>query len=71
MHLYEFILRMKTMIACDNIFCIYWKKNICILEEISLDIQGSCTDCNYVSLDPTYLAAQRAALLEKYEEQDV
>ncbi len=59
------------MLTCDNIFCIYWEENACILDDISLDIQGSCTDCIYVSLDPAYLTAQRTALLEKFEEQDV
>ena len=35
---------------CENEFCIYQEKGNCILDEISLDIIGQCTDCIYVNI---------------------
>ena len=41
---------------CENLFCIYWsKENICILDEIELDIQGRCNSCIYVDLEESLL----------------
>ena len=39
---------------CENNFCIYWKDKSCILDEISLDIQGQCEDCIYIDLDENF-----------------
>lgn len=36
---------------CGNYFCIYNEGEKCILEEISLDIQGKCEECIYVDID--------------------
>ena len=30
---------------CENIFCIYEKDGMCILDEIEIDISGQCTCC--------------------------
>lgn len=35
---------------CENIFCIYWSNNDCILGKITLDIQGTCQKCIYINL---------------------
>lgn len=53
---------------CNNIFCIYFENNNCGLEEISLDIQGSCQSCIYVDIPETQLENYRQSLLRKYEE---
>lgn len=52
---------------CKNIFCIYWKENNCILDEISLDIQGNCEDCIYVEIENSRLEVMRKTLLQKNE----
>lgn len=52
---------------CETIFCIYWKKNDCILDEISLDIQGLCQDCIYVTLVKALLRKERKKALLRYE----
>ena len=44
---------------CENRFCIYWSENSCLLDEIELDVQGSCMSCIYVNLDETILQEQR------------
>mgnify|MGYP003290400733 CR=1 FL=1 len=36
---------------CRNEFCIYQKDDKCILDEINLDIQGSCEECIYVEIN--------------------
>ncbi len=44
---------------CENIFCIYWNDNNCILENISLDIQGKCNECIYVNISDDKLLKYR------------
>ncbi len=53
---------------CDNIFCIYWVKNNCGLDDISLDIQGNCKDCIYVNIEDEVLENYRQKLLRKFAE---
>lgn len=36
---------------CENIYCIYYEKSGCKLEEVYLDIQGKCTECVYVEIE--------------------
>lgn len=40
---------------CENQFCLYCEENSCILEEISLDISGSCAECIYIDIDEKLL----------------
>ena len=40
---------------CENDFCIYNRNFECILKAISLDIDGKCTQCIYISIDKTTL----------------
>ena len=40
---------------CENYFCIYNKKEKCMLNEISLDFQGRCNECIYVYLEEAQL----------------
>ncbi len=40
---------------CENYFCIYENKGICILDIIELDIQGQCKECIYVSIEENEL----------------
>ena len=30
------------MICCENNFCLYWQDDTCLLENISLSLQGVC-----------------------------
>ncbi len=45
---------MKNL-RCENMFCIYQNDNRCVLDDIDLDIQGSCMDCIYVNIDKKLL----------------
>ena len=36
---------------CENHFCVYQADGRCTLDEVQLDITGSCTECIYVELD--------------------
>lgn len=53
------------MMQCENIFCIYWAEDECILENITLDIKGVCQNCIYVDMKEDDLHSQRHKALEK------
>ena len=50
---------------CENLFCVYWSDNECILDEISIDIQGSCESCIYVDIDDESLKKSREKFLNR------
>ncbi len=50
---------------CENKFCIYFSDNECILEEVELDIQGSCTKCIYINLSEKELIIKRNEFLNR------
>ncbi len=52
---------------CENVLCIYNKKEKCILSEISLDYQGRCSECIYVSIEETQLKKLKKEQLRKLE----
>ncbi len=51
---------------CENCYCVYWEKDRCILDEISLDMRGCCDECAYVVVDEAILLSERDRLLESY-----
>lgn len=55
---------------CENHFCIYWDSGICLLDKISLDVQGSCQDCIYVELEEELLKRERKNALHRLRERD-
>ena len=44
---------------CENKFCIYYADDECVLDEIELDIQGSCKCCIYVNISEKELEKKR------------
>ena len=38
------------VMKCENLYCIYNDEDKCILESVSLDIQGKCKECIYVDI---------------------
>ncbi len=44
---------------CENLFCIYYQDDECILDEIELDICGSCKCCIYVDIPEKQLEKKR------------
>lgn len=50
---------------CGNAFCVYWHKDECSLDEISLDVQGNCECCIYVDIDERLLERKRKRFLFK------
>lgn len=50
---------------CENIFCIYWENEKCILDETSLDILGNCKNCIYVDFEDELLDLYRKKGLNK------
>ncbi len=49
-------------ICCQNVFCIYWKQEHCLLDRLSIDQQGLCTNCIYVDIPDSYLDKKRSHL---------
>lgn len=54
------------MINCDNIFCIYNKDLKCILKNIHLHINGSCSDSIYPDIPEAVLHRQKDIILKKF-----
>ncbi len=50
---------------CENIFCIYWEEERCILDEVSLDVMGCCQSCIYIDIDAKDLQAARKEQLNR------
>ncbi len=40
-----------VMQKCENTFCIYQEDGACLLEQISLDEGGRCTECTLINLE--------------------
>ena len=54
---------------CQNDLCIYQTNGVCLLEEISIDNLGMCTDCIYPNIDEQILNDAKLKLLKKYEKE--
>lgn len=55
---------------CDNIFCVYWSKEKCALEEITLNAYGTCESCIYVDIDEKLLERKREEFFERSAQTD-
>ena len=55
------------MICCENNFCLYWQDDTCLLENISLSLQGVCQSCVCVDIGGSRLDALRQKQLERLE----
>ncbi len=52
---------------CENHFCVYQADGICTLDEIHLDIAGSCTECIYIELDELVLTESKHRLFCSFQ----
>lgn len=52
---------------CENNFCIYQDKGRCILNKVSIDSLGMCTECTYPNIDEKILNQAKLKLLKDYE----
>ena len=57
-------------IYCENRFCIYFEGGKCILDVISLDAIGVCTEGIRVDIEEEFLAVLKKKLLAKFELRD-
>ena len=57
-------------VTCENILCIYQSNNRCILDSISVDGLGMCTECIYPNIDKEILDHAKITLLKQYEKSD-
>ena len=45
------------MICCENNFCLYWQDDTCLLENISLSLQGVCQSCVCVDIGGSHICS--------------
>ena len=57
-----------TKLSCENEFCIYQKDGNCVLNQIDLDITGTCVNCIYVDLSEETLSELKANQLKNIED---
>lgn len=55
---------------CENVFCVYEKDGKCILDKVSLDITGQCTECITVEIENVIIAKAKNNFLKKYNFED-
>ena len=48
--------------TCENRFCVYWEGSNCVLDSVSLDELGLCSDCVYVVIEEDILQKKREVL---------
>lgn len=58
-----------TKVRCENKLCIYYEKDKCCIEEISISSQGTCEECIQVEFEESELIKKRVALLEQLDRQ--
>lgn len=54
---------------CENHFCVYQADGRCTLDEVQLDITGSCTECIYVELDEGMIRESKQKFLSAFHRQ--
>ena len=52
---------------CENLFCIYEKDGNCTIDNVELDISGSCQNCIYVDIPENLLETLKISCLENLE----
>ena len=55
------------VVKCENVFCVYRNEGVCDLDDISLDIQGKCTEWVYLDIALEKPEEYRKELRRKYE----
>ncbi len=52
-----------------NAFCIYQRNGVCILDEISIDNAGMCTEYTITETSDDYLKKSKQKTLERFEKE--
>lgn len=47
---------------CENDLCIYWEENVCLLDNVSINALGQCSEQISVSFDKETLRQVRARM---------
>ena len=51
------------MICCENNFCLYWQDDTCLLENISLSLQGVCHNRHIIATPWAWTSAAACWML--------
>ena len=57
-------------ILCDNVFCVYWNNNCCILRKVTHDALGVCTQGIHIDIDEKFLEKKRIDMLKRFRKND-
>ncbi len=52
---------------CENAFCIYQRNDNCMLNNVSIDNLGMCTECIYPDIDENTLNQAKSKLLKDHQ----
>ena len=55
---------------CENNFCIYQYKGRCVLNKVSINNLGMCSESIYPDIDEKILNQAKSKLLEDYQNSD-
>lgn len=55
------------MIACENLLCVYYQHDQCLLDSIHLDVCGRCEDCLLIELSDGEIARARQRMRARLE----
>lgn len=53
---------------CELRLCVYWQDDECILNQITIDSLGMCSECILVDIDESILAQAREDFFRRTEE---
>ena len=51
---------------CENELCVYQENGECILEEISIDAIGNCTECTLVDINNEILKQAKQKFIKEH-----
>ena len=52
---------------CENTFCIYNKKYVCTIEDVTIDSAGTCQDCILVNIPINIVEKFKKENQKKYD----
>ncbi len=58
----------RSVMNCENYFCLYQNDGQCTLDSIEIDINGSCATCIYVDIQEDELRSLKQKQLDSLEE---
>ncbi len=52
---------------CENNFCVYCSELRCVLDNISINISGMCTECILINIEDSILNIKKKEMLSDFQ----